>query len=154
MLSSKHGLDRCDTDRLIARSQQEKLHRIDSVFTVLGSQLQDLQVLLTALRSAEVLLKKVEGHAEPAGGEQLVTVPVVLEGTRFAHEPVDDVPLVHAMLDGLPVFRRSPAADLLDSPTEKRRDIARPLSDSNNLDNIVAEPIDNQVRLDRPKNNR
>src|SRR5664280_2965983 len=61
------------------------LRRIDSDLAVLGSQLQDLQVFLAALIPAKPLLKQVEGHTEPAGGEQLIAVPVVLEGARLAH---------------------------------------------------------------------
>src|ERR1035438_2302464 len=70
---------------LIAWFQQDKQRRIDSDLAVLGSQLQDLQVFLAALIPAKPLLKQVEGHTEPAGGEQLIAVPVVLEGARLAH---------------------------------------------------------------------
>src|ERR1017187_599015 len=98
VLGVQHGFDSCRADRLIAWSQQNKQSRIDSDLTVSGSQLQDLQVFLAALRRTKLLLKQIEGHAEPAGGEQLVAVSVVLERARLTHQPVDDVPIVHAML--------------------------------------------------------
>ena len=40
----------------------------------------------------------VVGHAEAAGGEQVLPVAVVGERSRLAHQPVDDVPVVDPVL--------------------------------------------------------
>ena len=63
-----------------------------------GRQLQNPQILLAALGSPSCLLQHIERHAEPARRKQLVAITVVLEGPRLAHQPVDDVAIVHAML--------------------------------------------------------
>src|ERR1017187_10409977 len=98
VLGSQHGLDPRGADRLIDCSQQDKQRRIDSDLAVLRGQFQYLQIFLAALMQAKLLLKQVEGHAEAAGREQLIAVPVVFEGARLAHQPVDDLPVIYAML--------------------------------------------------------
>ena len=56
-----------------------------------------LQVLLRRpLRRR--LAQRVVGHAEPARREQLLAVAVVRERPRLAHQPVDHVPVVDAVL--------------------------------------------------------
>jgi hypothetical protein len=45
-----------------------------------------------------VSLQGVVGHPEPAGGEHRVAVAVLLERSRLAHQPVDDVAVLDAML--------------------------------------------------------
>jgi len=57
-----------------------------------------LPAMRECFEQAKLLLKQVEGHAKAAGREQLIAVPVMLEGARLAHQPVDDVPVIHAML--------------------------------------------------------
>ena len=44
------------------------------------------------------LEEQVVGHAETAAGEQIRLIAVVGEGPRFAHQPVDHVPVVDAVL--------------------------------------------------------
>jgi hypothetical protein len=45
-----------------------------------------------------LLQQDVVGHAEAAAGKQIRLVAVVGEGPRLADQPVDDVPVVDAML--------------------------------------------------------
>jgi len=58
---------------------------------------QDLQILLG--RTLRLLRQQpVIGQPEAARWEQVVAVAVVGEGARLAHQPVDDVPVLDAML--------------------------------------------------------
>jgi hypothetical protein len=58
---------------------------------------QDLQILLD--RTLRLLNQQpVVGQPEAARREQVVLVAVVGKGTRLAHQPVDDVPVLDAML--------------------------------------------------------
>ena len=67
-------------------------------------------------------LQRVVGHAEPAGGEQVLAVAVVLERAGLAHQPVDDVPVVDPMLAPAPQPRQSlrPAAGVPDLEVSRR----------------------------------
>jgi hypothetical protein len=58
---------------------------------------QDLQILLG--RTLRLLRQQpVIGQAEAARREQIIAVAVVGEGARLAHQPVDDMPVLDAML--------------------------------------------------------
>jgi hypothetical protein len=59
---------------------------------------QQAQVLLGPDPLAVHLDQPVEGHAEPAGREQVLAKAVVCECARLAHQGVDDVPVLHRVL--------------------------------------------------------
>ena len=59
--------------------------------------MQNLHVLLTGA-TRHRLLQGVVRHAEPAGREQILSVPIVLERPGLPHQPVDHVPVVDAVL--------------------------------------------------------
>src|SRR5262249_29680718 len=60
-------------------------------------QVQNLQVF-PVCPARDALAQRVVGHAEPARGEQLGAVLIMREGAGLAHQPVDDVPVIDAML--------------------------------------------------------
>jgi hypothetical protein len=63
----------------------------------LRGQEEDRQVILDyAARS--LVLQEVISHPEPAGGEHRIAVAVLLERPGLAHQPVDDVAVLDAML--------------------------------------------------------
>jgi len=71
--------------------------RLDAALALARRQVQDLQIFLG--RTLRLLrLQPVVGQPEAARREQVVAVAVVGEGARLAHQPVDDVPVVDAML--------------------------------------------------------
>jgi hypothetical protein len=71
--------------------------RLDAAFAFLGRQVQDLQIFLG--RTLRLLRQQpVVGQPEAARREQVVAIAVVGERARLAHQPVDDVPVVDAML--------------------------------------------------------
>jgi hypothetical protein len=71
--------------------------RLDASLTLPGRQVQDAQVFLG--RPLRLLLHQpVVDQPEAAGREQVVPVAVVGERPRLAHQPVDDVPVVDAVL--------------------------------------------------------
>lgn len=63
-----------------------------------GRQLQDLQVLPRGPLVRVLPAQGVVRHAKMARGEQVLVVPVVGEGARFADQRVDDVPVVDGVL--------------------------------------------------------
>jgi len=80
-----------------AAAPQRRQGRFDAGLRLPRRQVQDLQVLLG--RSLRLLpAQGVVGPAEAAGREQVVAVAVVGEGARLAHQPVDHVAVLDAML--------------------------------------------------------
>jgi hypothetical protein len=77
--------------------QQFHQHRLDSRLALACRQVQNPQVLLVRPRGL-LLAQHVVGHAEVAAGKQILTVAIVGERPRLADQPVDDVPIVDAML--------------------------------------------------------
>jgi len=66
---------------------------------------QDAQVLLRRPRRL-LLVQRVVGQAELAGGEQVGPVAVVGEGPRLADQPIDHVPVLHPVLAPAPQSRQ------------------------------------------------
>ena len=60
-------------------------------------QVQDLQVLPVG-PARDTFAQQVVGQAEPARGKQLGAVLITGEGAGLAHQPVDDVPIIDAVL--------------------------------------------------------
>jgi hypothetical protein len=58
---------------------------------------QDAQIFTVGI-ARPLLDQRIVSHAKMARGEQLLTIAVVSEGAGLAHQPVDDVPIVDAML--------------------------------------------------------
>lgn len=80
-----------------ARPQQLLQHRFDPGLALTRRQVQDPQILLDGTL-AVLLDQPVIDQAEAAGREQLLAVAVAGERTRLTHQPVDDMPVVDAML--------------------------------------------------------
>jgi len=77
--------------------QQATQHVLDQRFAVPRRQVQDPQVL--PVRRARLERRQVVvRQPEDARGEQLLAVAVLGERPRLAHQPVDDVPVVDALL--------------------------------------------------------
>lgn len=78
-------------------SAQTLQSRLDAALALLGRQVQDLQIFLG--RTLRLLRQQpVVGQPKAARREQVVAVAVVRKGARLAHQPVDDVPVMDAML--------------------------------------------------------
>jgi hypothetical protein len=59
--------------------------------------MQDAQILAVGI-ARPLLDQGIVSHAKMARGEQFLAIAIVREGAGLAHEPVDDVPIVDAML--------------------------------------------------------
>jgi hypothetical protein len=89
-------LDRRRTPRT-ARPEQLLQDGLDPRLALPRGQVQDAQVLLG--RPLRLLFdQSVVDEAEAAGREQVVAVAVVGKRPRLAHQPVDDVPIVDAVV--------------------------------------------------------
>ena len=60
----------------------------------MGRQFEYLEIVLVALFGPMLRAQQVIGDSELAGGEQIVLVAVVLEGSRLADKPVYDMTVV------------------------------------------------------------
>jgi hypothetical protein len=81
--------------------EQEPQRLVDSGLPLTGRQEEDRQVILDRA-AAPPVLQHVVGHPEPAGREHRVAVAVLLERSGLAHQPVDDVAVLDAMLPPAP----------------------------------------------------
>ena len=77
--------------------EQEPQRLVHAAFSFLRGQEEDCQVVLDHAARPPVL-QEVVSHPEPAGGEHRVAVAVLLERPGLAHQPVDDVAVLDAML--------------------------------------------------------
>jgi hypothetical protein len=77
--------------------QQFHQHRLDSRLALACRQVQNPQILLIRPRGL-LLAQDVVGHAEVAAGKQILTVAIVGERPGLADQPIDDVPIIDAML--------------------------------------------------------
>ena len=77
--------------------EQPAQGRLDAALALPRRQVQDLQILPGRLLRL-LLPQAVVGHPEAARREQVVAVAVVGERPRLAHQPVDDVPVLDAVL--------------------------------------------------------
>jgi hypothetical protein len=76
--------------------KQEPQCLIDVAFSLPRGQQEDRQVILDHAAGPPVL-QEVVSHPESAGGEHRIAVAVLLERSRLAHQPVDDVAVLDAM---------------------------------------------------------
>jgi hypothetical protein len=77
--------------------EQQSQGVVDPDLSFLGRQAEDLQVILDRA-AGPALLQHVVGDPEPAGREHRVAVAVLLERSGLAHQPVDDVAVLDAIL--------------------------------------------------------
>jgi hypothetical protein len=77
--------------------EQEPQRFVHAAFSFPRGQVEDRQVVLDHA-AGSLVLQQVVGHAESAGGEHRVVVAVLLERPGLAHQPVDDVAVLDAML--------------------------------------------------------
>jgi hypothetical protein len=77
--------------------EQEPQRLVHAAFSFLRGQEENGQVVLDHAARPPVL-QEVVGHPEPAGGEHRIAVAVLLERPGLAHQPVDDVAVLDAML--------------------------------------------------------
>jgi hypothetical protein len=81
----------------LASVEQEPQRLVNAALSFLGRQVEDRQVVLDRAAGPPVL-QEVVGHPESAGGEHRIAVAVLLERPGLAHQPVDDVAVLDAML--------------------------------------------------------
>jgi hypothetical protein len=77
--------------------EQESQCLVHAAFSLLRGQEEDGQVIFHHA-AGPLVLQEVVGHPEPAGGEHRIAVAVLLERPGLAHQPVDDVAVLDAML--------------------------------------------------------
>jgi hypothetical protein len=77
--------------------EQEPQRLVHAAFSLLCRQEEHRQVILDHA-AGPLVLQEVVGHPEPAGGEHRIAVAVLLERPGLAHQPVDDVAVLDAML--------------------------------------------------------
>jgi hypothetical protein len=77
--------------------EQEPQRLIHAAFSLPRGQEEDRQVILDHA-AGPLVLQEVVSHPESAGGEHRIAVAVLLERPGLAHQPVDDVAVLDAML--------------------------------------------------------
>lgn len=97
------GIRACQSDHVLGRKrlllrQQETQRIVHRRLTVARGMLQNPQIRTPRHVGSMFRLQPVVGHAKAAIGEQVLAITVILEGARFAHQLVDDVPVVDRVL--------------------------------------------------------
>jgi hypothetical protein len=77
--------------------EQEPQRLVHAAFSFLRGREEDRQVILDHA-AGPLVLQEVVSHPEPAGGEHRIAVAVLLERSGLAHQPVDEVAVLDAML--------------------------------------------------------
>jgi hypothetical protein len=77
--------------------EQEPQRLVHAAFSFPRGQVENRQVILDHA-AGPLVPQQVVGHPEPAGGEHRIAVAVLLERPGLAHQPVDDVAVLDAML--------------------------------------------------------
>ncbi len=77
--------------------EQEPQRFVHVAFSLLSGQEEDRQIILDHAAGPPVL-QQVVSHPKPAGREHRVTVAVLLERSRLADQPVNDVAVLDALL--------------------------------------------------------
>jgi hypothetical protein len=100
-----HGVGHGVAAQQLVTAEQEPQRLVDRGLALPRRQQEDLQVLLD--RPAGTLpLQGVVRHPKAAGGEHRSAVPVFLERPRLAHQPVDHVAVLDAVLAPAPKPRQ------------------------------------------------
>jgi hypothetical protein len=77
--------------------EQEPQRLVHAAFSFLRGQEEDGQVVLDHT-AGPLVFQEVVSHPEPTGGKHRIAVAVLLERPGLAHQPVDDVAVLDAML--------------------------------------------------------
>jgi hypothetical protein len=77
--------------------EQEPQRLVHAAFSLVRGQEEDRQVILDRA-AGPLVLQEVVSHPESAGGKHRIAVAVLLERSGLAHQPVDDVAVLDAML--------------------------------------------------------
>jgi hypothetical protein len=85
--------------------EQEPQRLVDAALPLPRRQVEDRQVILDRA-AGPLVVQRVVGHPEPAGREHRVAVAVLLERPGLAHQPIDDVAVLDAMLPPAPESRQ------------------------------------------------
>jgi hypothetical protein len=85
--------------------EQESQCLVHAAFSLRRGQEEDGQVIFHHA-AGPLVLQEVVGHPKPAGGEHRIAVAVLLERPGLAHQPVDDVAVLDAMLAPAPESRQ------------------------------------------------
>lgn len=85
--------------------EQEPQRLVHAAFSLLRGQVEQRQVVLDHAAGPPVL-QHVVGHAEPTGREHRIAVAILLERSGLAHQPVDDMAVLDAMLASAPESRQ------------------------------------------------
>ena len=81
----------------LALVEQEPQRLVNTAFSLPRRQEKDRQIVLDHAAGPQVQ-EHVVGHPEPASREHRIAVAVLLERSRLADQPVDDVAVLDAML--------------------------------------------------------
>jgi hypothetical protein len=81
----------------LASVEQEPQRLVNTAFSLPRRQEKNRQIVLDHA-AGPLVQEHVVGHPEPAGGEHRIAVAVLLERSRLADQPVDDVAVLDAML--------------------------------------------------------
>jgi hypothetical protein len=134
----------------LALVDQEPQRLVHAALSLPRGQEEDRQVVLDHAAGPPVL-QQVVGHPEPAGGEHRIAVAVLLERPGLAHQPVDDVAVLDAMLAPAPESRQGvqlpgPVPDLECFGPDMNID---PLADQTAGQRVgVAADVDRAARID------
>jgi hypothetical protein len=96
-LMAMHELRHRRTRQRSFRRQQHTQSIVHQRLALSRRQVQDSQIFPVRL-AGPTFMQGVVGHAKPTRREQILAVLVVGEGAGLAHQPVDDVSIVDAML--------------------------------------------------------
>jgi hypothetical protein len=89
----------------LPRGHQTPQRRFHRDLTLLGRQVQNANVFRVRRRGI-LRCQRVIGDAEDARGKQVLAIPILSERAGLAHQPVDDVPVVHQVLVPSPESRQ------------------------------------------------
>jgi hypothetical protein len=104
-LSLTEGLGHRFGLRRLGSVEQEPQRLVHAAFSFPCRQQKDRQVVLDHAARPPVL-QHVVGHPKPAGREHRIAIAVLLERSRLADQPVNDVAVLDAMLASTPESRQ------------------------------------------------
>jgi hypothetical protein len=130
--------------------EQEPQRLVDLALPLASRQQEDRQVLLDRAAGPPIL-QRVISHPEPTGREHRAAVAVLLERPGLAHQPVDDVAVLDAMLPPAPESRQGidPARPVPDLQGLGHDMNINPLADQTAGQRVgVAADVDRAPRVD------
>jgi hypothetical protein len=124
--------------RALGDGQTQRL--LYRVLAITGRQLQNLQVLADALTRTVIAAEPIVGDAEVARREHVLSILVVLECTRLAHQRIDHVPVIDRVL----AAARQPGHPLDFAPPVPDLDRVRV---DHHVDPVPHQPAGNRIRV-------